>query len=56
MLKLDLEMEDADVKRYIEHARLADQLGEIELKLKLEEIAADEARHAREVERILRGM
>jgi len=56
MLTLDLEMERADVKRYTEHARFAEELGAIELKLKLEEIAADEARHAREIERILRGM
>jgi bacterioferritin len=56
MLKVDLEMEQADVTRYIEHAHLAGELGEVELELKLEEIAADEAGHAREIKRILRGM
>jgi bacterioferritin len=56
MLELDVEMETADVARYSEHARLADQLGEVELRVKLEEIAADEARHARTLRRILAGM
>jgi bacterioferritin len=56
MLALDLEMEKADVERYSQHARLADELGFVELKLKLEEIAADEAGHARQIQRILRGM
>ena len=56
MLKLDLAMEQADVQRYTEHARLAEKLGHTELKLKLEEIASDEGRHARQIGRILRGM
>ena len=55
-LELDIEMERADIERYKEHARMAGELGEIELKLKLEEIAADESRHAREIDRILRGL
>jgi bacterioferritin len=55
-LELDLDMERADIERYKEHARLAEQLGDIELKLKLEEIAADESRHAREIGRLLRGL
>ncbi len=38
------------------HAELADKLGYVELKLKLEEMAADEAGHARELHRILKGM
>jgi bacterioferritin len=56
MLEVDLAMERADVERYMEHARLAEQLNEVELRLKLEEIAADEAGHAREIQRILRGL
>jgi bacterioferritin len=56
MLELDLRMELADVDRYTEHARLAGQLGNIELKLKLEEMAADESRHARRIQRVLRGL
>jgi bacterioferritin len=55
-LELDMEMERADIERYKEHALLAEELGEIELKLKLEEIAADESRHAREIGRLLRGL
>ena len=55
-LELDLRMEQADVERYKEHALLAEQIGDIELKLKLEEIAADESRHARQIQRILKGL
>lgn len=56
MLELDLEKETQDVKNYMEHAELADELGHIELKVKLEEIASDEQRHAREIRRILKGL
>lgn len=56
MLELDLELEREDTQRYAKHARLAEELGEVEVKLKLEEIAADEARHARHIQRLLRGM
>ena len=56
MLELDLKLEHEDTKRYAKHAELAEELGEVEVKLKLEEIAADEARHARQIQRILRGM
>ena len=56
MLELDVEMELADVADYAAHAQQADELGEIELKLRLEEMAADEAGHARELGRIIRGL
>jgi bacterioferritin len=56
MLELDLRMELADVESYMRHARLADELGEVELKVKLEEMAADEAGHARELRRLLKGL
>jgi bacterioferritin len=56
MLALDQEMELQDVKNYVAHAELAGELGYVELKLKLEEMAADEAGHARELRRILKGM
>jgi bacterioferritin len=56
MLALDQEMELQDVQNYVAHAELAGQLGYVELKLKLEEMAADEAGHARELRRILRGL
>ena len=56
MLQIDEEMELADVKAYVQHAEWAEQLGHVELKLHLEEMAADEAGHAREIRRILKGI
>lgn len=56
MIELDMQMELQDVENYIQHAKLAEELGEVELKLKLEEMAADEAGHARELRRLLKGM
>jgi bacterioferritin len=56
MVELDLKMEQEDVKNYTEHARMAEQLGNTELKVKLEEMAADESAHARDLRRILKGM
>ncbi len=56
MLELDLVMEQADVENYMKHARMAEELGYIELKLKLEEMAADEAGHARELRRLIKGL
>jgi bacterioferritin len=56
MLELDLEMELRDVEHYQAHAALADELGYAELKTKLEEMAADEEGHARDLRRILRGL
>jgi bacterioferritin len=55
MLDLDLKMELQDVENYKKRAKQAEDLGEIELKVKLEEIAADESRHARELRRLLKG-
>jgi bacterioferritin len=56
MLELDLAMESADVESYQKHAEWAGELGLVELKVKLEEMAADEAGHARELRRLLKGM
>jgi bacterioferritin len=56
MLELDLEMELKDIENYKKRAKQAEELGEIELKVKLEEIAADEAGHARELRRLLKGL
>jgi bacterioferritin len=56
MLELDLKMEKSDVDNYIAHAKLAEDLGLIELQMKLEEMAADEAGHAREIRRMLAGL
>lgn len=56
MLELDLQMELSDVENYTKHAQMAEELGEVELKMKLEEMAADEAGHARELRRLLKGL
>ena len=56
MLTLDLKMEEEDVKNYLKHSGEAEELGYAELKIKLEEMAADEAGHARELRRLLKGL
>lgn len=56
MLELDLEMEKKDVEQYKAHAALAEELGIVELQMKLEDMAADEAGHARELRRLLKGL
>lgn len=56
MLELDLEMELQDVESYGRHAQLAGELELPEFKVKLEEMAADEAGHARDIRRILEGL
>jgi bacterioferritin len=56
MLELDLQMEKQDIENYRKHAQIADELGLVELQMKLEEMAAEEAGHARELRRILKGL
>lgn len=56
MVELDLKMEEQDVKNYSLHAEMAEGLGLTGLKVKLEELAADEYGHARDLRRILRGL
>jgi len=56
MLEQDLELELQDVDNYTRHSRMAGDLGLTELKVHLENMAADETRHARELNRILKGM
>jgi bacterioferritin len=56
MLEVDLEMEKQDIENYQKHAEMAETLGLVELQLKLEDMAADEAGHARELRRILKGL
>jgi bacterioferritin len=56
MLELDVKMEAEDVANYLAHARLAEQLALPELKMKLEEMAADEAGHGRQLRRLRRGL
>ena len=56
MLELDLKMEEEDVKNYLQHSKEAEETGLPELKMKLEEMAADEAGHARVLRRLLKGL
>jgi bacterioferritin len=56
MIELDVKMEEKDIQNYARHAHMADELGLPELKVKLEEMAADEGGHARDLRRILRGL
>jgi bacterioferritin len=56
MLELDVKMEAEDVANYVAHAKLAEELQMPELKMKLEEMAADEAGHGRELRRLLKGL
>jgi bacterioferritin len=56
MLELDLELELQDVGNYATRSKQAEELGEVELKVKLEEMAADEAGHARELRRLIKGI
>ena len=56
MVELDLKMEQEDVQNYTAHAKMAEQLGNTELKVKLEEMAAEESAHARDLRRILKGL
>lgn len=53
MLKHDIKEEKEDVKGYTELAEMAEKAGLAELKVKMEEQAADEARHAEEMTRLL---
>ena len=56
MLELDLKMEEEDVRNYLKHSKEAENLGFVELKMKLEELAADESGHARVLRRLLKGI
>jgi bacterioferritin len=56
MLEMDMAMEKEDVENYMAHAALAEELGYVDLYMKLEEMAADEAGHARELRRLLKGL
>ena len=55
MLKHDLELERQAIKNYAERAQQAEAAGEIGLKVRLEEIIADETDHAEEIVRLLGG-
>jgi bacterioferritin len=56
MLEYDLKMERADIEGYKKRVEQADAVGEVGLKVKLEDIIAEETDHAEQIERILRGL
>jgi len=53
MLEYDLELERAAIKHYTERAQQAEAVGEIGLKVRLEEFIADETDHAEDIVRLL---
>ncbi len=53
MLKNDIEQEKIDVEHYKKLAEMADKEGFVELKLKMEDQAADEQHHQMQMERLL---
>ena len=55
MLENDLDAERESILEYRERVKQADTAGEIGLKLRLEELIAQETDHMRQLERILRG-
>jgi len=56
MLELNIKTEAEDVVNYLAHAKLAEELDLPELKMKLEEMAADEDGHGRALRRLLKGL
>ena len=55
MLENDLDLERHAILEYRERAKQAEIAGEIGLKLRLEQMIADETEHMRDLEKILRG-
>lgn len=53
MLEYDLELERQAIKHYAERVHEADAVGEIGLKVRLEDMIADETDHAEEIVRLL---
>lgn len=56
MLQLDMDMEEQDVENYKAHAAIAEELGMVDIQMRLEDMAADEAGHARELRRLVKGL
>ena len=56
MLKYDLKLEREAIENYKMRVLQAEEAGEAGLRIKLEELIADETAHAEQLERILRGM
>jgi len=55
MLEHDLDLERESILEYRERAKQAEQAGEVGLKLRLEQLLAEETDHMRDLEKILRG-
>jgi bacterioferritin len=55
MLENDLDLERESILEYRERVKQAETAGEIGLKVRLEELIAEETEHVRQLERILRG-
>lgn len=55
MLENDLDAERESILEYRERVKQADSAGEVGLRLRLEELIAEETDHVRRLERILRG-
>jgi len=53
MLEIALQSERDTVRRYKARAEQAEALGEIALKVRLEDVIVDETHHAEEIDRIL---
>lgn len=53
MLEAALKAEDDTIRRYTERIEQADKVGEIGLKIKLEDLIADETEHKETIERLL---
>jgi len=56
MLELNIEVELADSKAYYDHARMAEEFGDYDLMVQLENMASDERRHADQLSRLLEGL
>lgn len=56
MLKYDLILEREAIENYRQRSIQAEEVGEIGLKVKLEELILEETGHAEQIERILKGM
>lgn len=56
MLQANLAAEEDTIRRYKERAGQADQVGEVALKVELENLLTDESRHADELRRVIEGM
>lgn len=55
MLEFDLKLERDTVESYKKRAQQAEEYGDLGLKVKIEEIIAEETEHVEKIERILRG-